>query len=70
MFYEGWGRRECNSKHRCLWVPAFAGTTAVFYSPSFFLRCPIVRTRAVQLLSLSSLGMCEPSPADSKPVFA
>jgi hypothetical protein len=24
---------------------------------------------AVQLLSLSSLGMCEPSPADSKPVF-
>ena len=28
------------------------------------------RTRAVQLLSLSSLGMCEPSPADSKPFFA
>ena len=26
--------------------------------------------RAVQLLSLSSLGMCEPSPADSKPVLA
>ena len=43
------------------------------YSPSFFLRWPSVRsrkTRAVQLLSLSSLGMCEPSPADSRPVFA
>jgi hypothetical protein len=27
-------------------------------------------TMKVQLLSLSSLGMCEPSLADSKPVFA
>ena len=29
-----------------------------------------IRARAVQLLSLSSLGMCKPSPADSRPVFA
>jgi hypothetical protein len=27
-------------------------------------------TMEIQLLSLSSLGMCEPSPADSRPVLA
>jgi hypothetical protein len=53
MFCEGCGRCQCSNRHRCLWVPAFAGTTM-----------------EVQLLSFSSLGMCEPSAADSKPVFA
>jgi hypothetical protein len=32
VFCEGWGRSEYTAKHRWLWVPAFAGTTASYKS--------------------------------------